>query len=83
MVRRHSTTLRSLGLITDRDMYLMEASNGTVVEVFDLVSMEAKQAAHSHPEVLRMWDRFVELSKSVPFSSLDEATEVHPNLKSL
>jgi hypothetical protein len=83
LVMVHTPTLRSLGFITDRDPYMMEAGDGTLVEVFEWSSIEAKQGAHSHPEVIKMWDRFEELSESVPIGSLDESSLVHPNFKPL
>jgi hypothetical protein len=83
LVTEHATMLRSLGFITDRDTYLMEADDGTLVEVFEWASVEAKRAAHEHPEVVAMWDRFEELSESVPISYLPEADEVHPNFMPL
>jgi hypothetical protein len=33
----------------------MQASDGTIVEVFELASADAIQAAHGHPAVLKMW----------------------------
>ena len=54
----HVATLRSIGLVTDRQPITMEAKDGTFVEVFEWASAEAIHAAHSHPVVLKMWEEY-------------------------
>jgi len=83
LVREHAPTLRSLGFVTDREHVLMEAGDGTVVEIFEWASREAKVQAHAHPAVRSMWERFGELSEGVTLSTLAEAGEEHPNFRPL
>jgi hypothetical protein len=59
-VRDHVTILRRLGLATDSPSLAMRAPDGAVVECFEWSSREAIEAAHFHPEVQSMWERFGE-----------------------
>jgi len=54
-IRQHVPTLRTEGLATDRPAYVMRAGDGTLVEVFEWVSEEAIQQAHTNPAVGAMW----------------------------
>lgn len=71
----HVATLRSLGLVADREPITMEAEDGTVVEVFEWKSKEAIEAAHGHPAVLEMWERYAEVCDYVPIAQVPEASE--------
>jgi hypothetical protein len=73
VVLEHVPTLQRLGLATDRAPMAMRAADGTVVEVFEWVSPEAIDAAHSHPEVLALWQRFAAACEHVNLGSLAEA----------
>jgi hypothetical protein len=58
LLRDHVPFLRRLGLATARTPVLMRAADGTFLEVFEWASPAAIEQAHSHPEVLALWDRF-------------------------
>lgn len=76
VVREHVPTLQRLGLATMRASLVMRAQDGTVVEAFEWVSPAAIDAAHSHPEVLAMWQRF---EAACEYTSLDGLAEArHP-----
>jgi quinol monooxygenase YgiN len=76
VVREHVPTLRRLGLATARPSLVMRAGDGTIVEAFEWRSREAIDAAHSHPEVLAMWQRF---EAACDYTSLGELAEArHP-----
>lgn len=75
LVRRHVSTLRSIGLVTNRAPITMESQDGTIVEVFEWASAEAIQAAHGHPVVLKMWEEYGRLCDYVPLSQLAEASQ--------
>jgi hypothetical protein len=51
----------------------MEAADGTIIEVFEWLSVEAIQSAHSNPTVQQMWDEYAEVCDYVPIGSLAEA----------
>jgi hypothetical protein len=72
----HVPTLRRIGLVTERTPILMEAKDGTLVEVFEWASAEAIQAAHSHPAVLRMWEEYGKVCDYIPVAQVPEATQM-------
>ena len=72
----HVPTLRRIGLVTERTPILMEAKDGTLVEVFEWASSEAIQAAHGHPAVLRMWEEYGKVCDYVPVAQVPEAAQM-------
>ncbi len=79
LIRDHVSTLRGLGLATDRAPITMEAADGTILEVFEWVSADAIQAAHSHPTVLKMWEAYGAVCDYVPVAQVPEASELFSN----
>jgi hypothetical protein len=75
-IRKHVPVLRREGLVTERPAYLMKAKDGTVVEVFEWLSPEAIQRAHSNPSVLALWEEFGEVCDFKALSSLAETSEM-------
>ena len=76
LMRTHVKTLRSLGLVTDRAPITMQAKDGSFVEVFEWVSNDAIQAAHSHPVVLKMWEAYGKVCDYVPVTEVAEASQL-------
>ena len=72
----HVPTLRRIGLVTDRLPILMEAKDGTLIEVFEWASPEAIQAAHGHPAVLRMWEEYGKVCDYIPVAQVPEAAQM-------
>jgi hypothetical protein len=58
LVRNHMPPLRSQGLVTDRAPIVVRCEDGTIVEIFEWVSKEKVQSAHSNPVVLELWKKF-------------------------
>ncbi len=81
IVLEHVPTLQSLGLATSRPAYIMQASNGSIVEVFEWVSTDAIEKAHSHPVVLEMWKRFEEACEYGTIGELEESRMMFPGFK--
>src|SRR5476651_59703 len=73
LTKTHVPRLKKEGLVTDREAIIMEAADGTIVEVFEWLSQEAIQKAHHNPEVLKMWGEYAEVCDYVPIGSLSEA----------
>ncbi len=73
LMKTHLSRLQQEGLATSRESIIMEAGDGTIVEVFEWISEEAIQNAHKNPEVLRMWGEYAEVCDYVPVGSLVEA----------
>jgi quinol monooxygenase YgiN len=83
LMREHVPTLQSLGLATERPAYIMQSANGTIVEVFEWVSAEAIEKAHSHPVVLEMWKKFEAACEYGTLSELEESRMMFPGFKPL
>ncbi|MBE2218422.1 MAG: hypothetical protein IAE90_09475 [Ignavibacteria bacterium] len=81
IVLEHVPTLQSLGLATAPPAHIMESSNATIVEVFEWVSADAIEKAHSHPVVLEMWKKFEEVCEYGTISELDESRMMFPGFK--
>ncbi|MFD2564689.1 hypothetical protein [Aquimarina rubra] len=70
--KSHWKTLHRLGLVTDREPILMEAENGTVIEIFGWISKQAMEQAHSNPKVLKMWGEYSKICEYVPIGKIKE-----------
>ena len=71
--RIHWKILDDLGLVSRREPIVMEAQNGTIIEVFGWKSKLAMEQAHSNPDVLEMWGKYSAICEYVPFGSVPEA----------
>jgi quinol monooxygenase YgiN len=76
LITEHVATLRAQSLVTERVPITMEAADGTIVEVFEWVSSEAIEAAHTNPAVLAMWNEYAAVCDYVPLNTLAEAAEM-------
>lgn len=83
LVRGHVPALRRLGLATDRAPYVMQAADGSLIEVFEWASAAAIEEAHTHPEVQALWAAFGHACDYVPLNSLPEATQMFAEFSSL
>jgi len=72
LMKTHVQRLRQEGLATDKESILMEAVDGTIVEVFEWVSADAIKSAHTNPAVLQMWSEYAEVCDYVPVGTLPE-----------
>ena len=75
-MRTHLPRLRAQGLVTERSSIVMEAADGTIIEVFEWVSKEAIEAAHKNPEVLKMWAEYEAVCDYVPVGEVAEAASL-------
>ncbi|MDF2434228.1 MAG: hypothetical protein JWP44_3859 [Mucilaginibacter sp.] len=76
LMKTHLPTLKAEGLVTDRQSIIMEAADGTIVEVFEWISQEAINQAHTNPAVLKMWGEYGEVCDYVPVGTLAEAANM-------
>jgi hypothetical protein len=76
LMHTHLPRLRAEGLVTDRESILMEAKDGSFVEVFGWKSKEAIEAAHHNPAVLAMWSEYAAVCDYVPVATLAEAQQL-------
>ena len=75
-MEEHLSTLKSQNLVTDRPSIMMEAKDGTIIEVFEWKSVLAIEQAHSNPVVLKMWERFGEVCDYIPVGQVEEAAQL-------
>lgn len=73
LVQRHGPLLRAEGLVTDRPTTLMQAADGTVLEVFGWASPQAIEQAHANAAVQRLWTEFEAVCEHVSLSALAES----------
>lgn len=76
LIREHVPTLHRLALITDRPAMLLQARNGTYLEIFEWKEVGI---AHDHPEVMRIWDAMELVADFVSLASLEEAPLSFPH----
>ena len=81
IMRTHVPTLRQQGLVTDRDSIMMEAKDGTIVEVFEWRSHAAIEQAHTNPAVLEMWGKYAEVCDYIPVGTIAETSDMFPSFK--
>ena len=72
LVKNHVKVLRNQGLATMRTPMIMKSADGTIVEVFEWISKQAIEDAHSNKDVQEYWDKYREVCDIIPVSSLNE-----------
>ena len=75
-VKKHLHVLHAEQLITDKPGYVMRATDGTIVEVFEWRSAEAIHQAHSNPAIQALWGEFVAACVYTPLAKLAEAQQM-------
>jgi len=81
LVKTHLPTLRKEGLATELESVVLRASDGTLLEIFDWVSGEAVEAAHTNEAVQAMWEEFAAVCDFATLDSLAEAEKVFPHFE--
>jgi hypothetical protein len=76
LMREHRPILKKLGLVTDRASIMMEAKDGTIIEVFEWKSKSSIEQAHTHPEVLVMWSKYAEACEYIPVGKVEESVNL-------
>jgi hypothetical protein len=71
LTREHVEYLRSEGLATDREAVVMEAADGSIVEVFEWAPGGVEKAHHP-PGVAKLWERYWAACDIVPLKDLAE-----------
>jgi hypothetical protein len=80
-MRDHLPVLRAQGLATDRPTTILRARDGTLVEIFEWQSQAAIDAAHTNPEVGKLWARYEQCCNYVTLADLPEALEMFPGFE--
>ena len=76
LARTHIQRLRAEGLVTPREAIIMEASDGTIIEVFEWKSKEAIESAHKNLAVQALWKEFGDVCDYVPVASIAESKQL-------
>jgi len=81
LMKTHVPRLKAEGLVTDRESIIMEAKDGTIIEVFEWLSAEAIASAHTNPNVLKMWGEYGEVCDYVPLNTVAETGDMFAGFK--
>jgi hypothetical protein len=83
-LREHVETLQRQGLVSERPaLFLRSFRDGTYIEIFEWVSSEAIEQAHTDPVVRATWHRLAECAEYTNLASLQEAGELFPHFEPL
>lgn len=83
LMRHHVERLRAEDLVTDRAPIVMQAADGTVLEVFEWRSQDAIDAAHSNPVVQQMWGEYAAVCDYVPVAEIPESADLFSGFEPL
>lgn len=83
LMKTHVPRLKAEGLVTSRQSIVMEAKDGTIIEVFEWLSAEAIASAHTNPNVLKMWGEYAEVCDYVAPNSVAECAVTFAGFKPL
>ena len=76
LMREHLTILKEQNLVTDRASIIMEATDGTIIEVFEWKSKSAMHQAHTNPVVSKMWEKYTGACEYIPVGQVEETTKL-------
>lgn len=81
IVKAHLPILQREKLITERIPLHLQANDGTILEIFEWKSIDAKDNAHQSSVVMEFWEKFMTVAEMASLSSLEEANQPFPNFK--
>jgi len=76
LAKTHLSVLKAEQLVTDRDSILMQAEDGTLVEVFEWRSREDIERAHTNPVIQKMWRDYADVCDYIPIAQVPEASSL-------
>jgi hypothetical protein len=72
LMREHWSILKSQDLVSDRAPIIVEAKDGTIIEVFEWKSKASMEQAHTNPVVLNMWEKYAAACDYIPVGDIEE-----------
>lgn len=72
LIKKHWACLKEIGLVTNKESFVLETKDGAIIEVFEWESEQAIKNAHKHPKVQQMWRDYAEVSTYTPLNRLPE-----------
>jgi hypothetical protein len=82
LLKKQAPLLKSLGGISECS-FLMKSVDGTIISVFEWISMTAKKKAMESEELMNLWDQIGTHGTMIKLSSVPETREVISNFKSI
>lgn len=82
-VARHLPALRKARLVTRRPGILMQAKDGTLLEIFEWRSERHTRIAHTHPVIRPLWERVGRDAAIMTLGKLKEAKDMFPHFTPL
>ena len=76
LIKSHWQILKDQDLVSDRKSIIMQAEDGTILEVFGWKSKLAMEAAHKNAAVLEMWQEYASVCEYISVDKVPEATEL-------
>jgi quinol monooxygenase YgiN len=76
LVKQHLPCLKQHGLVTDKEAFILETKDGTIVEVFEWISEKAMKTAHNNPHVQQLWREYAKVCTYTPLNRLTEASSL-------
>jgi len=83
LVKRHWPALRQQALVSERSALVMQAADGSIVEVFEWLSPQSIERAHVNPVVQALWSEFAAVCDFVPVGQLAESARLFSEFESL
>lgn len=81
LIERHIPVLRELELITSRSRLTAKSGDGTYMEIFEWINVEAAGKAHEHPAVAEIWEGMEAISEFRKMKDLPEAMKAFSHFK--
>ncbi len=76
LMKNHWEILSNEGLVSNRKSIIMEAKDGTIIEVFGWKSKEAMELAHTNVAVQKMWAEYSDVCEYIPIGEIKESNEL-------
>ncbi len=73
LVKKNLPCLKQHGLVTNKDSFILETKDGTIVEVFEWVSEKAMKTANTIPAIQDLWRQYAKVSTYTPLNRIPEA----------
>jgi quinol monooxygenase YgiN len=72
LVKKHLPCLKQHGLVTNKEAFILETKDGTIVEVFKWASEKAMKTANTIPDIQQLWREYAKVCTYTPLNRLPE-----------
>lgn len=76
LIKKYVPSLKEAGLVTDKESFILETKDGTIIEVFEWKSEQAMKKAHTNVQVQKMWREYAEVCTYTPLNRLPETASL-------